>query len=276
LVRLEGEEVAVDRDGDGKFDSKGERFPSEKDCKDVVITDPDGKTTYVITYVHLLHVVPPKKFLVVRVHIRGTCSYPQCCIVQMADNPKGAPQAHFHGPLTMTANGWRIVNRASRLLENDLVNVAGLLPQSVKRLAGKGLATESTLPKSLKRTGEPTTLFAGIATEGENSHVAVCSPADTDEGKRETPPFPKGVHPFVDVEFPAKKPGNPPLKKRYALDQFCCDGFYRGPVRVPEDAGVGKAKVTFAFDAWEGVKVAPTTVEIALDDPPEEKKDQNK
>src|SRR5207302_67425 len=36
LVRLDGEEVAVDRDGDGKFDGKGERFKSEKDCKDVV------------------------------------------------------------------------------------------------------------------------------------------------------------------------------------------------------------------------------------------------
>src|SRR5262249_29587095 len=62
LVRLRGEEVAIDRDGDGKFDSKGERFRSEKDVKKVVINDPDGKTSYVITDVHLLHVVPPEKF----------------------------------------------------------------------------------------------------------------------------------------------------------------------------------------------------------------------
>jgi hypothetical protein len=272
LVRLQGEEVAVDRDGDGKFDSKGERFQSEKDCKDVVIADPDGVTSYVITQVHALHVVPPEKFIVIRVHIQGDCSYPECCIVQMADNPKGAPQAHFHGPLTLAPNGWRIMNRASRLLENDLVNVDRLLPQALKQLAGKALAPESTLPKSLKRTGEPTSLFVCIASDGDNSHVAVCSPDDTDEGRRVKAPFPKGVHPFVDVEFPAKSPGDPVVKKRYPLDQFCCDGLYRGPVRVPDDAGVGKAKLTFSFDAWKGVKVAPTTIELAIDDPPEENK----
>jgi hypothetical protein len=267
LVRLDGEEVAIDRDGDGKFDGKGERFQSEEDCKDVVIADPDGKTSYVITSVHLLHVVPPEQFLVVRVRIRGTCTYPQCCILQLADHPKGAPQAHFHGPLTMAADGWRIVNRASRLLENDLVKVDWLLPQSVKRFAGKELAPESTLPRSLKRTGEPTTLFACVATDGENSHVAVCSPADANEERGTKAPFPRGVHPVVDVEFPAKNPGGPPIKKRYPLDQFCCDGFYRGPVRVPEEAGVGKARVTFSFDAWKGAKVAPTTVEIPVEDP---------
>jgi len=276
LVRLKGEEVAVDRDGDGKFDSKGERFQSEKECKDVVIADPDGKTSYVITNVHLLHVVPPEKFIAIRVHIRGTRSYPEGGIVQMADSPKDAPHAHFHGPLTITTDGWRIVNRAARLLENDLVNVAGLLPESVRRFAGKELAADSMLPKSLKRTGEPTELFAGIATNGENSRVAVCSPADDPDGKREKAPFPKGVHPFVDVEFPAKKPGEPPLKKRYPLDQFCCDGLYHGPVRVPDDAGVGKAKVTFSFDAWKGVKVAPTTVEIPVDEPQKEKSEQDK
>jgi RNA polymerase sigma factor (sigma-70 family) len=276
LVRLKGDELAVDRDGDGKFGSKVERFPSAKECKDVVIADAHGKTSYVITSAQLLHVVPPEKFLAVRARIRGACSYPQCAIVQMADEPKGAPQAHFHGPLTMVPSGWRIVNRASRVLENDLVNIDWLLPQEVKRLAGKELAPESTLPESLKRTGEPTNLFACIATDGENSHVAVCSPAETEEGKREIAPFPKGTHPFVDVEFPPKKSGDPPLKKRYPLDQFCCDGLYRGPVRVPDDAGVGKAKVTFSFAGLKGVKVASSTVEIAIDGPQDEKKDHHK
>ena len=70
----------------------------------------------------------------------------------------------------------------------------------------------------------------------------------------------------MDVEFPAKKPDDPPLKKRYALDQFCCDGLYYGLVQVPDEAGVGKAKVTFSFDTWKGMKVAPTTVEIRIDE----------
>jgi RNA polymerase sigma factor (sigma-70 family) len=269
LMRLKGDEMAVDRDGDGKFDGKGERFKSEKDCKDVAIADPDGKTSYVITHVHVLHVVPPEKLVTVRVHIRGTYSYPQSCIVQMADKPNGAPQAHFHGPLTVTPNGWRLVNRASRLLENGVAHLDGLLPQSVKQWAGKGLAPESTLPKSFKRNG-PTKLYAGIATDGQNSRVAVCSPAGTEEGRREQAPFPKGIHPLADVEFPAKA-GDPPLKKRYPLDQFCCDGLYYGLVQVPDEAGAGKAKVTFSFETWKGVKVAPTTVEIPIDDAQEKK-----
>jgi RNA polymerase sigma factor (sigma-70 family) len=266
LVRVEGEEVAIDRDGDGKFDSQGERFQSENDCRDVVISDSDGKTSYVITSVHLLHVVPPEKYLVVRVHIRGPVSYPQCCIVQMANHPKGAPLAHFHGPLKMSTDGWRIVNRATRLLENSLVNVDGLLPQSLRDLAGKELATESTLPKSLNLSAEPAYLYAGIATDGDGTHVAICSPSDDPEKRRETAPFPKDIHPFVDMEFPAKNRSGPPIKKRYPLDEFCCDGFYRGPVRVPDDAGSGTAKVTFSFDAWKEGNVAPITVELPVDD----------
>jgi RNA polymerase sigma factor (sigma-70 family) len=268
LVRLKGEEVAIDRDGDRKFDRPGERFESENDCKNVVIADPDGSTSYVITSVHVLHVVPPQKYLAVRVHVRGAVSYPQCCIVQLANQANGAPLAHFHGPLKISTDGWRIVNRATRLFENSLVNVDGLLPQSLKDLAGKELATESTLPKSLNRSGEPASLYAGIATDGDGTHVAICSPSDDPEKRRETAPFPKGIQPVVDVEFPAKNPGSPTIKKRYLLDQFCCDGLYRGPVRVPDDAGAGTAKVTFSFDAWKEGRVAPTTVEIPLDDEP--------
>jgi RNA polymerase sigma factor (sigma-70 family) len=272
LVRLKGEEVGVDRDGDGKFDSKGERFKSEKDCKGVVIADPDGKTSYVITHVHVLHVVPPEKFMEVRVHIRGSLDYHQCGIIQMATDRKAAAQAYFHGPLTIVPKGWTIANRASRFVENKLVDLGSLLPQSLKALAGKGLVIDSTLPKSLTRGGVPTNLLAGIVTEGKNCIVGVCSPDDTDEGRREKAPFPKGVRPVVDVEFPAKKHGDPPNKKRYPLDQHLGDGVFRGPVRVPEEARGGKAKVTFSFDAWKGVKVAPTTVEIPLDDPPQEKR----
>jgi hypothetical protein len=35
-------------------------------------------------------------------------------------------------------------------------------------------------------------------------------------------------------------------------------------VRVPEEAGSGKAKVTYSFDAWREGKVAPTTIEIPI------------
>jgi RNA polymerase sigma factor (sigma-70 family) len=266
LVRLAGDEIAIDRDADGKFDSKDERFDSEKDCKDVEIADPDGKTSYVITAVHLLHVVPPEKFLEVRVHTRGALSYPQGAIIQLADRPKRAPEAHFNGPLTIAPKGLRITNRASYLLENDLFDLGFLVPEPLKRLSGKGMFSESMLPKSLKRDG-PTDLYATVSTEGNQSRVCVCSPGDTQEERRQKAPFPQGVHPTATVEFPAKKPGDPPIKKRYPLDQFAADGLFRGQMRVPAEAGAGKAKVTFSFDTWKGANVAPTTVDIPLDEP---------
>ncbi len=268
LLRVDGREVAIDRDGDGKFDGKDERFASEKDCKGVVIAGPDGQTSYVITHVEDMHVVPPEKFLEVRVHVLGPLAFPQGAVVQLTGKPDGAPEAHFHGPLTVAPRACRITNRASRLVENPLVDLRPLLPEFLTRLSGKQLFEESLLPRSLKRTGEPTELSALVITEGANSLVAVCSPEDTQEGRREKGPFPKGVYPVVDVEFPAKRPGDPPIKRRYPLDRHSGEGFYRGPVRVPDEAGGGSARVTFSFDAWKGAKVAPTTVEVPVDDPP--------
>ncbi len=265
LMRLKGNEVAVDRDGDGKFDSKGERFASEKDCKKVVIADPDGKTSYVITGVHVLHVVPPDKFVSVRVNIRGKApSYAQESLVKMENRPNDAPQAQFYGPLTVSPYFKQVMNRVDVLFENDLVKVSGLLPESARKMAGLVLGPDSSLPKFLKRD-KPTNLFAHLATDGENSIVSVCSPAETEEKRREVAPFPKGVHPFVDVEFPAKQPSGPRIKRRYPLDQWI--GLYRGSVSVPADAGVGRAKVTFGFDTWKGIKAIPTTVEIPVDEP---------
>jgi hypothetical protein len=35
-------------------------------------------------------------------------------------------------------------------------------------------------------------------------------------------------------------------------------------VRVPEEAGLGMAKVTFSFDAWKEGQVAPSTIELPV------------
>jgi hypothetical protein len=42
-------------------------------------------------------------------------------------------------------------------------------------------------------------------------------------------------------------------------------------VRVPDEAGHGKAKVTFSFDAWKEGRVASTTIEIPVQGPAIEK-----
>jgi RNA polymerase sigma factor (sigma-70 family) len=276
LVRLDGDELAFDRDGGGKFDGKGERFQSEKDVKDVTIADPDGKASYTITGAHVLHVVPPEKFLSLRVHTRGKLDYYQECVAQMAVGARGAPEVRFDGPLTVSLDDWRISNRASHLLRNDLVDLSPLLPGWLKQLSGKGMFMDYTQAKLLKRGDKPTELLAGVVTDGGDSRVAVCCAEASDEGRREKTPFPAGVYPFVEVEFPAAKPGDPPLKRRYALDRHVFDSIYRGAVPVPAEAGVGKAKLTFLLDNWKGFQVAPGTVEIPIEDPPAKKKDANK
>jgi hypothetical protein len=35
-------------------------------------------------------------------------------------------------------------------------------------------------------------------------------------------------------------------------------------VRVPDDAGLGKAKVTFSFAGWKDGRVAPGTIELPV------------
>jgi len=39
-----------------------------------------------------------------------------------------------------------------------------------------------------------------------------------------------------------------------------------GPVRVPDEAGLGVAKLTMSFDDWKEGKVAPATVEMQVVD----------
>jgi RNA polymerase sigma factor (sigma-70 family) len=273
LFRLDGEEVAVDRNNDGKFDGKSERFKSAKDCKDVVIADPDARTSYVVTSVYVLHVVPPEKFVEIRVRIRGALDYPQSALIQLSKDRATAGEARFHGPLTVSPEGATIANRARRLLQTAIADLGFLVPSSVADLAGKGLFVESALPRSLPRNGQPARLMAGVVTFGKDSMVAVCSPDDTQEGRRVKSPFPEGVYPVADAEFPANKLGDPPIKKRYPLDRHVFEGYFQGPVVVPGEAGAGNAKVTFSFDAWKGAKVVPSTYQIPLDDPPDETKD---
>ena len=42
-------------------------------------------------------------------------------------------------------------------------------------------------------------------------------------------------------------------------------------MRVPDDAGVGIAKVTISVDAWEEGKVSPSTIEVPVMEPLEDK-----
>jgi hypothetical protein len=187
LVCLDGEPVSLDHYADGKPSGRKEQFKDRSKCKDVAIADPDGKTSYVITSMGTKFVkrgVPTELF--VWVDIKGPVEYRQYCdVVEMAGDPETAPTAHFHGPLTVEAQ-----------------TISWNLPPDL----------------SLRRGDKPPDLctFVGTMNAKKGCWVVV----RTDDGKNQ-PAFPKGVHPFVDVEFPPKGQGAPPVKRRYPLDQFC-------------------------------------------------------
>jgi hypothetical protein len=74
---------------------------------------------------------------------------------------------------------------------------------------------------------------------------------------------PADLHPVAHFEFPHKDANQPTIKLEVVLNQRGCDQF-GGRVRVPANAGTGKAKVSVSFSAWPEGKVAPTTFEVPI------------
>jgi len=242
---MDGEVLYVDRNGNGDLTERGERFDKEAACKDVKISDPDGKTKYVIrsvksdysTYTAAAQRkreaagIPPE--LMVTVEITGPVGYWQYCDVQqMRDEPQQALIAHFHGPLTIGPREinwklpeWPVLRDGSRATELQCV--------------------------------------IGTMSEKQGCWVAV----QTQKGDECL--FPKGVRPIAQIEFPPKKAGGATVMKRYQLEKFCCGALFRGPVRVPDEAGLGNAKVTFSFEAWREGAVRASTTELPVVNPEE-------
>jgi peroxiredoxin len=78
---------------------------------------------------------------------------------------------------------------------------------------------------------------------------------------------PAGVHPTVEIEFPAKK-GAPPIKSTFALKERGC--LFHGPVRVPAEAGDGQARIVMWFAEWQEGRVASRSgwLKVAAQAPP--------
>jgi hypothetical protein len=102
----------------------------------------------------------------------------------MVEQPEAAAIAHFHGPLTVSPRTlmWK-------------------LPPELALAKGE----------------EPTELPANIGTMDAARGCWVV--VRTHNGN--TAAFRDGVFPIVDVEFPSRVPGDPPVKRRYPLDTFC-------------------------------------------------------
>lgn len=81
-----------------------------------------------------------------------------------------------------------------------------------------------------------------------------------------TKEVPEGAHLEVEIEYPAKAPQTPPLRRRFLLKQRGGGDTFHGPVRVPEEAGSGVAKVTVHMRDWPDRQVQPATVAVPIED----------
>jgi hypothetical protein len=81
------------------------------------------------------------------------------------------------------------------------------------------------------------------------------------------PPWDGAIRPVAEIEFPGKEPGAKPISTRLQLERCPqCNRRFYCPVRVPKDAGQGKAKITLSFPAWTDGQVVPATVEVPIVD----------
>jgi hypothetical protein len=184
-VVLDGEAVYVDRNSDGDLTAPGERFEKLSECKDIKIADQDGKTRYRITGMQTFpDGDPPRLALDVSVDVEGPLAYQQYGGGRLADGPRDARIAHFHGPLAagpVTVN-WEV--------PADLALIAGDKPTDLRALVGTMSASAGCWVVVRSQAGDKSA-------------------------------FPTGVHPVADIEFPPKAAGGPAVKRRYALDKLC-------------------------------------------------------
>ncbi len=180
LVRRNGDGIAIDADENGSF-GWSERFSNAKDCKGIVIADPDGETSYRITEVQLVRSnKEPWSKCQITLEIQRPLNYTQAGNVDMSEQSEGAPEIHF--------------NSGS--------------------LSFYDAPDPCLLGRILQKEGDKNYRLCLTVTLGTSN---VCVPGIVN-GKRT---FPKGVCPVAEIEFPPGNPGDPPIKKQYALDEFC-------------------------------------------------------
>jgi hypothetical protein len=116
--------------------------------------------------------------------------------------------------------------------------------------------------ESIKREGDRFYVYLGTpGLPARKSPRTVFAPANISE-------VPVDADPIAQVEFPSKAAGKPPIKLEVKLDERGGGGHcsFHGTVRVPAEAGKGKAKVTVSFPAWKEGKVVPATFEVPIEE----------
>lgn len=182
-VVVDGDVVYLDRNGDGDLTAADERFETSKDCHDVEIAAPDGKTRYVITGLGIHREQSPPT-LMAYVEIHGPLKYKQYCDAELHATKDTAAIAHFHGPLAI---GPITINW---LVPPQSVITTGGKPEEVRALIGTMSARHKCWVVVVTHEG------------------SACS-------------FGEGIRPQVRVEFSPKDPRGAAVVKDYPLDEFC-------------------------------------------------------
>ncbi len=77
---------------------------------------------------------------------------------------------------------------------------------------------------------------------------------------------PDGIHPLARVVFPHTDPKKPAIEVTVELTKRCCGTLFQGSISVPEEAALGKAKITLSFPGWHEGAVTPSVAEIEVSD----------
>jgi hypothetical protein len=251
---LDGREIYVDRNGDGDLTGENERFKNHAACRNVEFAASDGKTKYNIRGINIFldPVNPDFTDLHVEVDIRGLIAYGQYSMCQMAESPREAPIVPFDGPLSMFVAPPTGALEAGDKPSEFRVAVGTLLDQKGNLVTDAGvlLAEFASRKERLgeSETSEPLNRFHGAYVRSHNGASRA---------------FPEAMMPAVDIEF-LKAAGGQSIKKKYDLDHFCCGGVFYGRVPVPEQASLGKARVTLSFPSWIEGCVSPATIELPI------------
>jgi hypothetical protein len=234
LARVDGDAISLTHFLNGEPTGRVDRFKGCPKCKNVSFSDPDGKTSYLITRAGRTcgHKAGDPTEIFFHVDISGPLNYRQYCDIQaLPCDPDSAQLAHFHGPLAIKVYS---------------------------------LNWEVPSDQSLKRGREPTDVYANIGTFDIQKNCWVVVRFEGQDARQL--PLTKEIHPAVDVEFPSKDANGPPIKRRYPLAELVSGVLFHGPVPVPDDAGNGTAKLRLSFDSWTEARITSSTIEVPIAD----------
>jgi hypothetical protein len=236
-----GEAFYADTNGDGDLTEPGKRVYSEGNYRSPVYLDP------CVRYMWLPVPEDLRVYVVGDVFDRATRTWYHLTVRRL-------------GKLATARFEIEVDVRGQFRQRGELAHF-GDSPKEAPVLHFGGPVTLGLFTSQLVRGGGPNDLAAWIGTE---------PPAGT-EGQPTCLVLddwvPPDLSPSAQVEFPPGMPGAEPTRSRVRLDRR--EGLVRfaGRVRVPAEAGPGKAKIQLTIPSWRGVAVQPSAVEVPLVEP---------